>query len=73
MYYGFSITIADVIMSDGKTLEKVGVTPDELVLPTPADLAAGRDPVLVHAAQLAGLKLDPIEAGKMFPFKWAPF
>ncbi|MFZ1941291.1 MAG: S41 family peptidase [Terracidiphilus sp.] len=73
LYYGFSITIADVIMSDGKTLEKVGVTPDELVLPTPADLAAGRDPVLVHAAQLAGLKLDPIEAGKMFPFKWAPF
>jgi C-terminal processing protease CtpA/Prc len=62
-----------VIMSDGNTLEKVGVTPDELLLPTPADLAAGRDPVLAHAAELAGLKLDPVEAAKLFPFKWAPF
>ena len=68
--YGASITNADVIMKDGKSLEHVGVTPDELLFPTAADLAANRDPVLSHAAQLLGLKLDPDAAGKLFPIEW---
>src|SRR6185369_15347250 len=38
VYYGVSVTDADLIMADGKTLEGTGVTPDELVLPTPDDL-----------------------------------
>jgi len=44
--YGFEVTVADLIMADGKTLEHAGVTPDELLLPSAYDMAAGRDPVL---------------------------
>ena len=68
--YGASITNADVIMKDGKSLEHVGVTPDKLLLPAGVDLAANRDPVLSHAAELVGLKLDPDVAGKLFPIEW---
>lgn len=70
IFYGVSITNADVIMSDGKSLEGVGVTPDELLLPTAADLAAKRDPVLSRAAAMAGFELPPDKAGAMFPIEW---
>jgi C-terminal processing protease CtpA/Prc len=64
--YATSVTVADVRMSDGGSLEKVGVEPDEIVLPRPSDLAAGRDPVLAHAIALAGESLTPEEAGRLF-------
>ena len=69
-FYGASVTDADILMSDGKSLEHIGVQPDKLLLPTGADMAAGRDPVLAFAASLVGVKLEPEKAGTFFPLKW---
>ncbi len=70
IFFATSITIADIIMSDGKSLEHAGVVPDEVLLPTAEDLAAGRDPVLSHAASLCGAEITPETAGGYFPFEW---
>lgn len=72
VFYGASITVADVIMSDGQSLEHTGVTPDEVVLPSAQDMASGRDPVLAHAAETLGIKMSAEEAGKAFPYEWPP-
>jgi C-terminal processing protease CtpA/Prc len=64
--FGTSITVADLRMSDGNSLEKVGVTPDETVLPTGADLAAERDPVLARAITLLGGTMTAEQAGKFY-------
>jgi carboxyl-terminal processing protease len=68
--YGANITDADIIMSDGASLEGAGVTPNLLLLPTATDLRTHQDPVLAGAASLVGVKLDAGAAGKLFPFKW---
>jgi C-terminal processing protease CtpA/Prc len=70
LYFGTSVTIADVIMADGRSLENVGVAPDEVMLPSGADLLAHRDPVLARAAQLAGVELPAGKAGTLFPVEW---
>jgi C-terminal processing protease CtpA/Prc len=65
--FSMSLTMADVIMSDGKSLEHVGVIPDELILPTGQDIADRRDPVMVRALELSGHQVDAAAAGKFFP------
>ncbi len=67
LLYGMNLTHADVIMSDGKSLEHVGVIPDEIVIPTGKDLAERRDPAMARALELAGNPIDPAVAGKFFP------
>ncbi|HWN11046.1 MAG TPA: S41 family peptidase [Pyrinomonadaceae bacterium] len=68
--FAVSITDADIVMADGKSLEHFGMIPDEIVLPTEADIVSGRDSVLSHAAALLDVKIEPERAAKFFPFDW---
>lgn len=65
-FYGTSITVGDVRMSDGSTLEHVGVVPDIPVIPTPDDLANGRDPVLARAIAEVGGQMSAEDAGEFY-------
>jgi C-terminal processing protease CtpA/Prc len=69
-WYGAQITEGDLLMKDGQSLERVGVQPDLLLVPSQADFAAGRDLVLADAAQLTGVSLTPEKAGALFPPIW---
>jgi len=68
--FGVSVTNADVIMTDGLSLEKVGVVPDELILTTGADLAAKRDPVLARAVAILGGTMSAEDAGQLYKYYW---
>jgi C-terminal processing protease CtpA/Prc len=67
--YVVSVSVADLILADGKSLEGSGVTPDILMLPTQHDLATGRDPVLAEALKVLGHPMDPEQAGKLVRIK----
>ena len=50
--YAASITEADLVMTDGRSLEQVGVLPHEMLVPSASDLAAGLDIVMARAVVL---------------------
>jgi carboxyl-terminal processing protease len=57
VFYGAMTTTGRVVFPDGKDLEKVGVTPDVMCIPTAADLAAKKDPCRDLAARTLMTKL----------------
>lgn len=65
-FYATTITVSDLRMSDGATLEHLGLTPDEPVLPSGADMAAKRDPALARAIALLGGTMTAEEAGRFY-------
>jgi carboxyl-terminal processing protease len=67
IFYGASVTIADLIMKDGKSLEKNGVVPDVTIIPTGKDVAARRDVALAKALESVGVTITPEVAGSIFP------
>jgi carboxyl-terminal processing protease len=46
------ITVAKWLTPNGRTIDKIGLTPDVVVTMTQADFTAGRDPQLDAAVQL---------------------
>ncbi len=63
--FGMNVTVADLIMSDGKRLEKVGVIPDIAVGPSPKAIAEQTDPVLAYAVRSLGGDMDEKQAGAL--------
>ena len=70
--YGVNVTIGEVRMADGMSLEGTGVRPDEVVRPTAHDLVRRRDPTLARAVALlgGGDSLSAEEGGALFPIEW---
>ena len=60
-----SITVSDFVLPNGERLEKVGVQPDIVVIPTPLQLANGWDPVLAYALTAAGVPTTPAHAATL--------
>jgi len=65
-YGGMNLTVGDLVMSDGHTLEGTGVVPDIRSVPNGPNLAERSDPTLAFAASLFGARLSKEEAGKFY-------
>ena len=61
-----SVSVGDLLMSDGKRLELVGVAPDVPVGPSPMALLNKTDPVLAYASELLGSPITPEKAGEFY-------
>lgn len=66
VFGAISITIEDLVMSDGQRLEGAGVVPDFRSIPTGRHLLEGSDPALTFAASLCGARLSKEEAGRFY-------
>jgi carboxyl-terminal processing protease len=49
---GLQVTVFEILSSEGKPLNKVGVVPDEVIQPDPAAVAQGADPVIARAIEI---------------------
>ena len=49
---GLQVTVFEILSSEGKPLNKVGVVPDEVIPPDPAAVAQGADPVIARAIEI---------------------
>jgi len=67
IFYAFEVTIGDLVMADGKSLEHNGVVPDMGILPSAKELAAGLDPAMAIAIAQVGGTITADAAGKLFP------
>ena len=70
--FGIEVTIADLLMNDGKRLEGVGVVPDLALGPTGRALAQKSDPVLAYAISAFGVRISEEEAGKYYFIRPVP-
>jgi len=61
-----SVSIGDLVMSDGNRLEGVGVSPDTPVGPTPLALLNKTDPVLAFATEVLGAPITAEKAGEFY-------
>jgi carboxyl-terminal processing protease len=57
--YGVQVGVGRIVFPDGIELEGKGVTPDEMCLPTAADMADGRDVCLAKAREYLRKQLGP--------------
>ncbi len=58
VFYGVGVTVGRAIFPDGEDIEKVGVTPDKMCIPTAYALAEKKDPCLDMAMQTLKEKLS---------------
>jgi len=49
---GLQVTVFDILSSDGKPLNKVGVAPDEVIAGGDTAAVSGADPVLARAVEI---------------------
>jgi len=63
---GVSLSVGDLVMSDGRRLEETGVVPDLASVPTGQALAEKTDPVLAYAVTLCGARISEEDAGKFY-------
>jgi C-terminal processing protease CtpA/Prc len=73
LLYYMNMTNADVIMTDGKSLEHTGVTPQIRLIPSQESLAMQRDPILTAAFKLFEQDISPEKAGAFSQYQWKDY